>query len=254
LKVTPMIKTASRFALLALLPPALLGLGACSTVTDTVMGPQMSAVAYPAALMPMRQEIQPMHENRPRAASANSLWRTGARAFFHDQRASKVGDILTVSVDIKDTADLSNETSTDRTSSYDGGVSALFGLESTIAKILPNAPDPAHLLTSGTTSKLEGTGSVKRSEAIQLTLAAVVTSTLPNGNLVIQGRQEVRINQELRELTVAGIVRPEDISSVNTIKHTQIAEARVSYGGRGQLTRVQGTPPAQALAEKFSPF
>ena len=244
-----MIKTAARLALVALLP-----LGACSTVKETVMGPQLSAVGYPAALMPMRQEIVPIKDTAPRAASANTLWRTGAKAFFRDQRASKIGDILTVNVDINDTADVSNDTSTERASSYDGGVSALFGLESTIAKVLPNAPDPAHLLTSGTTSKLKGSGSVKRSEAVSLTLAAVVTAILPNGNLVIQGRQEVRINQELRELTVAGIVRPEDISSVNTIKHTQIAEARVSYGGRGQLTRAQGTPAGQALAEKFSPF
>jgi flagellar L-ring protein precursor FlgH len=230
------------------------GLSACSTVKETVMGPQLSAVAYPAALMPMQQQVVPLREERPRPASANSLWRTGARAFFHDQRASKVGDILTVNIDINDTAAVQNETSTDRTSSFDGGVKALFGLESTIAKVLPNAPDPAHLLTSGTASKLEGAGSVKRSEAVSLTLAAVVTAILPNGNLVIQGRQEVRVNQELRELTVAGIVRPEDISAINTIKHTQIAEARVSYGGRGQITRVQGTPPGQALAEKFTPF
>jgi flagellar L-ring protein precursor FlgH len=204
--------------------------------------------------MPMQQQIVPMREERPSSASANSLWRTGARAFFHDQRASKIGDILTVNVDINDTAALQNQTSTDRTSSFDGGVKSLFGLESTIAKVLPHSPDPEHLLTTGSNSKLEGTGSVKRSEAVSLTLAAVVTAILPNGNMVIQGRQEVRINQELRELTVAGIVRPEDISSTNTIKHTQIAEARVSYGGRGQVTRVQGTPAGQALAEKFSPF
>jgi len=246
-----MLKTA---ALIALLPLASGALSACSTVQETVMGPQLSAVGYPAALMPMRQEVLPMREEQPRSASANTLWRTGAKAFFRDQRASRIGDILTVSIDINDTADISNATSTEKTSAYDGGVSALFGLESTIAKVLPNSPDPAHLLTSGTSSKLKGTGSVKRSEAISLTLAAVVTGILPNGNLIIQGRQEVRINQELRELTVAGIVRPEDISSINTIKHTQIAEARVSYGGRGQITRQQGTPAAQALAEKFSPF
>ena len=247
-----MFKSASRLLLVAAAP---LALGACSTVKDTVMGPQMSAIGYPAALMPMNQVVVPSPQSDgARPASSNTLWRNGARAFFHDQRASKVGDILTVSVDIKDSGELANATATDRTSSFDGGVSHLFGLESTIAKVLPNAPDPAHLVTSGSTSKLDGSGSVKRSEAVSMTLAAVVTGILPNGNLVIQGRQEVRVNQELRELTVAGIVRPEDISSVNTIKHTQIAEARVSYGGRGQVSRAQGTPPAQALAEKFSPF
>ena len=95
---------------------------------------------------------------------------------------------------------------------------------------------------------------MNRSEAISLTIAAVVSAVLPNGNLVIQGRQEVRINNELRELTVAGIVRPEDITSTNTIQHTQIAEARITYGGRGDVSRVQKTPAGQSLIERFSPF
>ncbi|MNE48413.1 Flagellar L-ring protein precursor [compost metagenome] len=99
-----------------------------------------------------------------------------------------------------------------------------------------------------------GSGSVNRSERVSLTVAAVVTAVMPNGNMVIQGRQEVRTNREVRELTVAGIVRPEDISSANTIAHTQIAEARISYGGRGDISRMQATPAAQSLVERFSPF
>jgi flagellar L-ring protein FlgH len=95
---------------------------------------------------------------------------------------------------------------------------------------------------------------VNRAEKISLTVAAVVSAVLPNGNLVIQGTQEVRTNTEVRQLTVAGIVRPEDISSANTIQHTQIAEARINYGGRGDLSRVQKTPAGQSLLERFSPF
>ena len=102
--------------------------------------------------------------------------------------------------------------------------------------------------------KSSGNGSVTRAEKVSLTIAAVVTDVLANGNLVIQGRQEVRTNREVRELTVAGIVRPEDISSANAINHTQIAEARISYGGRGDVSRVQAPPVGQALAERFSPF
>jgi flagellar L-ring protein precursor FlgH len=227
-----------------------LALGACTTVSETVHGPQLSAVGYPAQLMPMKQEvIQPKEP-----ASANTLWRTGARAFFKDQRASKVGDILTVAIDINDNASVQNQTKTDRTTAADGGFSNLFGLESSIAKVLPGSPDPAHLVNTGSTSSMAGAGSVSRSEAVSLTIAAVVTALLPNGNLVIQGRQEVRVNQELRELTIAGIVRPEDITAANTIRHTQIAEARVSYGGRGAITRVQKVPAGQALLEQFTPF
>ena len=95
---------------------------------------------------------------------------------------------------------------------------------------------------------------MNRAEQISLTIAAVVSAVLPNGNLVIQGTQEVKTNNDVRQLTIAGIVRPEDIASNNTIQHTQIAEARINYGGRGDISRVQKTPAGQALVEKFSPF
>jgi flagellar L-ring protein precursor FlgH len=133
-------------------------------------------------------------------------------------------------------------------------VAHFFGLESSLGKILPSGFDPSKMIdTSGATNS-DGKGTIARSEAIQLTVAAVVTAVLPNGNLVIQGRQEVKTNNELRELTVAGIVRPEDISSTNTINHTQIAEARISYGGKGDVSRIQKAPAAQSLLERFSPF
>jgi flagellar L-ring protein precursor FlgH len=236
-----------RFALLALVP---FSLGACASVGEAVHGPEMSPISYPAQFAPPRQASLASGDTGARPASPNSLWRNGARAFFHDQRASHVGDVLTVQIDIKDNATVSNESDTSRKTSTDGGISHLFGLE----KVLPGSIDPAHMVTTGSSSSLAGKGTVNRSEAVSLTIAAVVTNVLPNGNLMIQGRQEVRINQELRELTVAGIVRPEDIASDNTIKHTQIAEARVSYGGRGALSRVQNVPPGQAILEAFTPF
>jgi flagellar L-ring protein precursor FlgH len=237
-----------QLAALLLLAP----LAACGTVTEAINGPSLTPMAYPTPLMPTQQAtIDPAAQ---RAASANSLWRVGARAFFHDQRASKVGDILTVQIEIKDNATLSNQTSTNRDTEVGGGVSNLFGLETTIAKALPGNYDTSKLVSAGTNSTMAGSGSVNRSETLSMTVAAVVSSVLPNGNLVIQGRQEVRVNQELRELTVAGIVRPEDITATNTIRHTQIAEARVSYGGRGAVSRVQRVPVGQALLEQFTPF
>ena len=242
-----------RLVLLAALAP----LAACSTVKEAVRGPQLSQVGYPAALVPQQQQILPMasvREPRPQAASANSLWRTGARAFFNDQRAGRVGDILTVQIDIDDSAKTTNATQSSRTSGMKAGVPHLLGLESTLGKILPSGFDVENAIETSSTSSNAGGGSVNRAEKISLTIAAVVTGILPNGNMMIQGTQEVRTNTDLRQLTVAGIVRPEDISSANTIKHTQIAEARISYGGRGDISRVQKTPAGQSLIEKFSPF
>jgi flagellar L-ring protein precursor FlgH len=129
----------------------------------------------------------------------------------------------------------------------------LFGLETLLKHALPGLT-PGSLVNTNSTLAQDGKGSVNRSETVTMTIAAVVTGVLPNGNLTIQGRQEVRVNNELRQLSVAGIVRPEDITSSNTISHTQIAEARVSYGGKGQITQVQKTPAGQALLTEFAPF
>jgi len=242
-----------KYALVLPALAALVALSGCGSVRDTINGPQLSAMAYPAALVPQAQPvIYPQQNNAP--ASSNSLWRVGARTFFNDQRARTVGDILTVQVDIDDSAQTSNSTDRSRTNGYNAATPSVFGLESSLGKIFPSAYDPAKALANSSNSTSTGAGSVKRSEKISVTIAATVTGVLPNGNLIIQGTQEVRTNREVRVLTVAGIARPEDISSTNTIRHTQLAEARISYGGRGDITTMQAPPASQALMEKYSPF
>jgi len=229
-------------------------LAACSTVSEAVKGPELAPVGYPAALAPITQPTVSVREPAPQSASANSLWRTGARAFFNDQRAGRVGDILTVQIDIDDSAKTNNATTSSRTAGSSMGVPHFFGLETSLGKIMPGNFDATSMIETNSANNNAGAGSVNRQEKINLTIAAVVTGILPNGNMVIQGTQEVRTNAEVRQLTVAGIVRPEDISSANTIRHTQIAEARISYGGRGDISRVQKTPAGQSLVERFSPF
>jgi len=235
---------------------AALSLGACSTAVEAVRGPELAPIGYPAALVPTSQAYMPTPEQQQldRAASANSLWRTGARTFFGDQRARRIGDIVTVNIDIDDRAQTQNSTNRTRTNEISGGISNFFGLENSLGRAFPGGFDPQNLVGLEGESNSNGSGSVSRSEKVSLTIAAVVTDVMANGNLVIQGRQEVRTNREVRELTVAGIVRPEDISSANTVAHTQIAEARISYGGRGDISRIQGAPAAQSLVERFSPF
>lgn len=240
----------------ACLAPLLLPLAGCGSLNNAVKTPNLSSIAMPAKVSPSEPSagaVTAMSE-APRPTSANSLWRNGARAFFHDQRASRVGDILTINIHINDSAQLSNETKANRQSSASLGVPNFLGLESALGRLLPKAFNPASAISTNSNNQSDGLGSVNRSEAVTLTLAAVVTQVMGNGNLVIEGRQEVRINQELRELTIAGVVRPEDISATNTIQHTQIAEARVSYGGKGELSTVQKLPVGQAVLNKFSPF
>ena len=239
----------SHLAVLALTLPSL---AACAATRDAVLGPKMDPMSYPSALVAAEQPVLVAHEPAP--PHSNSLWRTGARTFFSDQRASKVGDILTVLITIDDKADITNDTTRERKTANSMGVPHFLGLESSLGKILPKAFDPANAIQTNADSQLTGTGQIQRQDKINLTIAAVVTKVLPNGNLVIQGKQEVKTNNDLRELTVAGVVRPEDISSSNTINHTQIAEARIAYGGKGDMTRTNSAPWGQGLIETFSPF
>lgn len=189
----------------------------------------------------------------PQAPTA-SLFRSGAAGLFRDQRAAAVGDIVTIRINVRDRAMVDNTTARSRTSSENAGLASLFGLQNTLSSILPGDPDTGDLVDMGSRSQSSGSGTTERSETINMTMAAVVTDVLPNGNLVVRGRQEMRVNFELRELIVTGIIRPQDIARDNSISHSQIAEARISYGGRGQLTDVQQARWAQQIYDALFPF
>ncbi len=77
---------------------------------------------------------------------------------------------------------------------------------------------------------------------------------LPNGNMVVAGRQEVKVNQELRELRVAGIIRPQDINMNNTIPYEKIAEARITYGGDGSISRQQLRGYGEGVVDIVLPY
>lgn len=237
---------------IALICASALSLGACSTAMEAVRGPDLTPAVYPAALVGGNLVIRP--EELPTPQSSNSLWRAGARAFFKDQRASRVGDILTIQIDIDDSAQTSNSSTSSRTSSTGVGFPALLGFESSLSKVFPSTFDPANAIETNSDTTNAGAGAINRQEKISLTMAATVTAVLPNGNLMVQGIQEVRTNAELRHVSVAGVVRPEDITSANTVRHSQLAELRLDYGGRGDISRVQKTPAGQSLIERFTPF
>jgi flagellar L-ring protein precursor FlgH len=215
--------------------------------------PKLAQIADPTASPGYRAVSMPMPEATPVSYQPNSLFSTDARGFFKDQRAHKVGDILTVIVTIDDSAQISNATSRKRDSGNDASVGttlgSLFGTKVPGVDVSPSGG----ISTSGSLTD-GGSGTVDRKESLQTNVAVVVTQTLPNGNLVIEGHQEVRVNFEIRDLIVQGIVRPEDIQSDNTIPSEKIAEARISYGGRGQITDVQQPRYGQQIADAILPF
>jgi flagellar L-ring protein precursor FlgH len=199
----------------------------------------MNAIPIPdARAVPVRHE-------------ASSLWTAGRQSLLGDRRASMRGDILTVVIEIDDSAEISNSSERGRSGSEEMGISGLFGLPERLEGTGVNLADA---VGANSSSQSSGNGAVRRNEQLTLRIAATVTDVLDNGILRLEGSQEVRVNYEIRELLVSGYVRPEDISRQNEIAYDRIAAARISYGGRGQISDVQQPRLGQQVADIVLPF
>jgi flagellar L-ring protein FlgH len=243
---------------------ALLGTAAIASLLTgcAALGDRLRALGEPPSLSPVDNPTSkpgykpvqmPMPTPQPASYNPNSLWRNGSRAFFNDQRAHIVGDILTVKVNINDTAVFQDQTQLSRTSTEDTEITNFLGAN-TLGASAAKAILPGSVLTASGNSQMNGQGTINRQDQLVTNVAAVVTQVLPNGNMVIEGKQEVRLNAEIRELIVAGVVRPEDIQSDNAIDLSKIAEARLAYGGRGTLTNIQTERWGQQAVDVILPF
>lgn len=237
-----------RPALLLLAPLLLAG---CANQWDHIgRAPGMTPIDNPGRQAEASAVTMPMPIPSQTMRQPASLWESDARGFLRDLRASKIGDIVTVIVDMAEQAQIRNQTTRSRGAGESLGVPNLFGLET----VVPDRVDPDNLVNMNSSSNSSGAGAVNRQEQIQLKVAAVVTDILPNGNLVIAGRQEMRVNYELRELRIAGVIRPQDITTRNTVSYEKIAEARIAYGGRGQITDMQQPRVGQQVLDVILPF
>ena len=233
-----------------LAPLALILLGACTSIKDIGREPVMTPVGSGlyAARAPLPIDAFPA----PSKASYHSLWDDSRANLYQDPRATQIGDILTVKIRINDKATIDNSSRRQRDAAI--GQSASYE-----AATSPNS-GPGFTASGGGSfglggkSGASGTGSIDRSEKVDISVAAVVTEVLPNGNLLISGSQEVRVNFELRLINVTGIVRPRDISTNNTIDYEKIAEARISYGGRGRISEIQQPRLGHQIIDAITPF
>lgn len=238
---------------MCLITASLSACGAGDRLKNIGKPPALSAIENPTAAAGYRPVQMPMPAPQQEVFSDNSLWRTGSRSFFKDQRARRRGDILTVLVEVTDSAELENNTQRSRSATEDLGTTGSVGAKALELIGAENATASA-LVDMQSSNNSEGKGSIARRETLTTKVAAVVTQILPNNNLVIEGRQEIRVNFEVRELIVAGIVRPEDIAADNTISSSKIAEARISYGGRGQISDMQQPRYGQQVLDVLLPF
>lgn len=224
-------------------------------MADVGSGPQLSEIENPVEQDDYKPVTMPMPTAEVQPTHGNSLWRTGARGFFKDQRASSIGDIITIKVAISDKAELDNKSEQKRDGDNDSvSIDALAGIETHFDKVFPDAVDPTNLIDITSSKESIGEGKIDREEEIELTMAAIVTQVLPNGNLVIQGSQEIRVNYELRQLIVSGIIRRADIKSDNTIDSSKIAELRMAYGGKGTISDIQRPRYGREILDIIMPF
>jgi len=253
-----MKQTFSVFKSLVLTATLAASVSACNTVSrisEVGDGPKLTQITNPTVMPEYRPVSLPMPSPKTPAVNPNSLWRPGARAFFKDHRAKEVGDILTVNMSLNDSAALKNKTERTRNDSESANITNLLGFETKLAKNnLPAGFSPTAAANFGNNHATSGDGTIDRKETINLTFAAVVTQILPNGALVILGRQELLVNSEMRELEVSGVIRPGDINADNSIPHTRIAEMRVAYGGRGTLSNLQQPRWGTQLWDILFPF
>lgn len=229
-------------------------LGACGRVEHLGKAPSFTPANETPEHVAMLYQGLPTQSQTRRTVDGASLWSGSQQSLLGDRRAINRGDILTVVIEIDEEAEISNDTQRSRSGSESLNVPSLLGLPQRLDRQLPEGATLADAVELGSSSASGGKGSVKRSEKLELRVAATVVDVLPNGVLAISGTQELRVNFELRELLVTGYVRPQDISRQNEITYDKIASARVSYGGRGQITDVQQPRYGQQLLDVLLPF
>ncbi len=238
-----------RILLLLCLIPA-----ACGKLGDIGSAPDFSPLEGTYAHHALYSSAVPEFAEGAGPTEGSSLWTARSGSLFGDRRAGHRGDILTVVIQIDDKAEISNKTGRSRKDKQKMGIPSLFGIPERIDKLLPDGASLADAVDTSSSSSFAGDGSVKRNEKLTLRVAATVVEELPNGVLRIEGQQEVRVNFEMRELLVTGYVRPTDISRQNEITYDRIAGARISYGGRGQITDMQQPRYGQQIADVVLPF
>ena len=239
---------------LALLLLGIAGLAACGRLAEVGQVPDFQSpvngnevYAMNIADLPVTREVTARHE-------AASLWQADRQSLLGDRRASRRGDILTVVIEIDDSASISNATERGRSGSESLQLPQFLGLPQRLDERLPDGASMADAVSTDSSSRSSGSGSVRRNEEWTLRIAATVTEVMANGALRIEGTQEVRVNHEIRELLVTGYVRADDISRQNEITYDRIAGARISYGGRGQISDVQQPRIGQQIADILLPF
>ncbi len=238
----------------ALLALAVTALTACQPLSEVGRAPEFSDLDQSREMAAIYRVPLPETDRPATPTAQSSLWSSNQRSLLGDRRATAQGDILTVVIEINDSAEMSNTTARGRSGNTSMAVPQFLGLPQALDRKNDGGVQIGPGIATNNSSSFSGNGTVSRSETLTLRVASTIVETLPNGVLRIEGRQEVRVNHELRDLIVTGFVRPTDISRRNEITYDKIAGARISYGGRGTLSAVQQPRYGEQILELIAPF
>jgi len=227
---------------------AALALGGC----QDLVRPQLTPVGQGLANNPPLVST-PVAIPAPALPQHGSLWVPGSKQFFKDSRAHQVGDIITVVVAENAAAKTEAKTDTSREHTQQSGLLDFLNLEGKLRERGIPLGD-TNLVNTSSNREFKGDGKTDRKDSLTASIAAVVMQVLPNGLLVIQGQREVVVNYEKQMLTIQGIIRPEDVTSQNTISSAKIAEARIAYAGRGTVDEAQTPQYGVRWIDKIIPF
>lgn len=254
MKTVKTLPARTRIVGLLMLATSLTACSAVDRLANIGEVPKQSVIQNPTLDKNYKPVSMPMPAEKVVTKQANSLWTGSQSGFFKDQRAKRIGDIMTVVINIDDKGKLESSSERTRATTETAAIPKLLGIETDFSQVLPENVDPTALVDGTSDSSYKGDGTIDRKEKVEMKLAATVTQVLPNGNLVIQGNQEVRVNYENRILQLSGIVRPQDVSVDNTVSYEQIAEARIAYGGKGHLSDVQQPRYGTQVYDILMPF
>lgn len=263
----------SSFSFLCLLPssqrskgivPLMMGMCAVGTLPGCILvetlsnvgePPELSQIQDPSRVKDYKPVSMPMPTSfTPPPSQINSLWQNGSRAFFKDQRASRVGDVVTVDIKFEQKAKITAKFKAARTNTQTSAIPNMLGYEKYYGKVLPKAVNPSQLGSLNSNSSIDSEGKQDLTDTLDIKIATTIIQVLPNGNMVLQGRREMRISGDVRTLELRGIIRREDITAGNRIKYSKIAEARISDVTKGEISDLNETPWGQQLLNKILPF
>ncbi|HIJ80670.1 MAG TPA: flagellar basal body L-ring protein FlgH [Desulfuromonadales bacterium] len=185
--------------------------------------------------------------------SSGSIWQASSGSVFEDFKARRRGDIVTIVITETASASKAAKTDTSRGTTLNAGIPNFMGLEK-VGLLKNNIGDLSKLINASVDSTYKGSGSTSRQENLNATIAARVIDVFPNGNMFIEGRRNIRVNNEDQEIILEGTVRSRDITANNTVASTNIADARISYSGRGIVSDRQGPGWLMNVVDKVWPF